>query len=115
MLQPDHTVQHLREMYPPKTLDSVWLVGIAGQYPDAIIVTADPKIAKSPQNVAAWLESGLTVFFLKAFAALDLMDQAPKLLSVWPQIVKAAAHAPPGSGFYITIQGKLEPVRLSGR
>ena len=62
---PDHQVIHLKERFQANTDDVVWMQQIA-QEEDWIIVTADVRIGKNPQEVEAWKQAGHTIFFLKA-------------------------------------------------
>jgi hypothetical protein len=104
-------VEHLRTRYNQRTLDPVWLQGLGAKERDVVVITADPRISRSPINRDAWLASGLTIFFLRGFADLLFWEQAAKLVKWWPDIVKAAAKAPRGSGFLVSVQGKIEKIR----
>ena len=106
---PGNIVLHLRTFFPPETKDPVWLKSLAQTDPDVVIITADPKISRSPAERAAWLEARLTVFFLKSFADQRAVDQAWRLIKNWPDIVKHAAKAKKGNGFMVSIHGKVEP------
>ncbi|MBI2467017.1 MAG: hypothetical protein HYV62_04250 [Candidatus Rokubacteria bacterium] len=76
---PGHTLLHLRTFFPSETKDPAWLQSLGQTDPDVIIVTADPGISRSPANRAAWLESRLTIFFLRSFADLKPGNQAWRL------------------------------------
>jgi hypothetical protein len=102
----------LRTFFPSETKDPAWLRPLGQTDPDVIIITADPAISRSPANRAAWLESGLTIFFLKSFADLKAGEQAWRLIKQWPEIVKHAMKARKGSGFMVSIHGKVEPLRF---
>lgn len=54
---------HLSERFSPDTKDPVWLraLGAEGNW---IIISGDPRIRKSPDNRTAWLEAGLTTYFV---------------------------------------------------
>jgi hypothetical protein len=104
-------VFHLRKHYERDTLDPVWLVGLGKREPDVVVISADPRISKSPHERAAWMESGLTIFFLRSFAELPFWQQAAKLVKCWPDIVKEAKRAKRGTGFLVSIQGKIEPLK----
>ena len=109
-----HEILHLRVHYDQNTLDPVWLRGLGQREPDVIVVTADPRISKSPHERAAWLESGLTIVFLRSFADLSIWDQAAKLVKWWPDIVSHTQRAQPGTGFLVSVQGKIERLRPPG-
>jgi hypothetical protein len=101
-------VAHLRSHYEQETLDPVWLRGLGEEEPDVIVISADTRISKSPAEQEAWLQSGLTIFFLRSFAGLPPWEQAAKLIKAWPEIVKTARKAPKGSGYLVTVQGKIQ-------
>ena len=102
---------HLRSHYHQATLDPVWLVGLREREPDAIVISADPQITRSPHEQAACLSSGLTTFFLRSFADLPIWEQAAKLVKWWPEIAKQARAAPRGTGFLVSVQGRIERLR----
>lgn len=112
LAEPDgHEVVHLRIHYHQNTLDPIWLRGLGQREPDVVIISADPRISRSPHERAAWLESGLTIVFLRSFADLPIWDQAAKLVKWWPDIVNQVRHARPGTGFLVSIQGKIERLK----
>jgi len=104
-------VTHLRTNYAQGTLDPIWLRGLGQREPDVIVISADPNITRSPHERAAWLDSGLTIFFLKSFADLPIWQQAAKLVKWWPDIVKEAKKAKKGTGFLVTVHGKIEKLK----
>ena len=83
-------VLHLRTHYEQGTLDPVWLAGLGEREPEVIVISADTRISRSPQERVAWLASGLTIFFLRSFADLPIWQQAVKLVKWWPDIAKEA-------------------------
>ena len=103
-------VVHLRTHYRQNTLDPIWLRGLAAREPEAVVISADPRITRSPHERTAWLESGLTIFFLKSFADLTIWEQAAKLTKWWPEIVKQAQRASRGTGFLVSVQGRIDRV-----
>jgi hypothetical protein len=104
-------VQHRRVEYAQNTLDPVWLKDLGEREPDVIVVTADPHITRGPHEQAAWLASGLTIFFLRSFADLSLGQQAANLVKWWPAIVKEARRARKGSGYLVRVNGKIEKLK----
>lgn len=104
-------VARLRTQYSQETLDPVWLVGLGQREPDVVVISADTRISKSAHERAAWLESGLTIFFLKSFAELGRWQQAANLVKWWPAIVREAKRARKGTGFLVSVQGKIEQLR----
>lgn len=112
LAEPDgHEVVHLRSHYHQSTLDPVWLRGLGQREPDVIVISADTRITRSPHDRAAWLESGLTIVFLRSFADLSIWDQAAKLVKWWPDIVNSVRHARPGTGFLVSVHGKIDRLK----
>ncbi len=104
-----HSILHLRERFPPDTEDAVWITTLAGES-DWIIISGDIRISKNEFERKAWLESGLTAFFLaKGWTNLKLWDQAWRLVRWWPDIVTQAAMIRSGAGFIVPLKSnKLE-------
>lgn len=57
-----HQVVHLTRDFDASTTDTEWIPRIRTE--GYVIVSGDPRIARNPANRAAWIESGLTAFFL---------------------------------------------------
>ena len=59
----------------------------------------------------AWHESGLTVFFLKkGWTNITPLLQHSKLALILDSIIAEAVRAKPGSGFSISLNGKIDRV-----
>jgi hypothetical protein len=107
-----HQVLHLRQLFPPNTRDEEWLRGLKERgEQDSVVITADPRIYRNPALKAAWIESHMTVFFLRSFADFLHREQAAKLVRWWPTIVEAARKAKPGQGFSVSVNGKVEALK----
>jgi PIN like domain len=104
-------IQHLRTHHHQSALDPVWLRDLGERERDLVVVTADTRISRSPQERAAWLASGLTIFFLRSFADLETWQQASNLFKWWPDIVKEARKAKRGTGFLVSVHGKIEKLK----
>jgi hypothetical protein len=105
-------VVHLRTSdYAQDTLDPVWLKGLGESEPDVVVISADPQITRSAHEREAWLASGLTIFFLRSFADLPIWEQAAKLVKWWPEIAKEAKRARKGTGFLVTVNGKIDRLK----
>lgn len=104
-------VDHLRRFFPGHTEDPIWLTELGKAAPDAIVITSDPRISRGQHERKAWLESGLTIFFLRSFADLPFSEQAWRIMKWWPAIAKEAKRARPGSGFLVTVNGKIEALK----
>jgi hypothetical protein len=108
-----HKVEHLRERFQPDTPDVDWIRSLAAEG-DWIIISGDVRISQNQFERRAWLESGLTAFFLaKGWTNLKLWDQTWRFFKWWPDIVAQAARIRPGAGFTVPIKSsKLEQLRL---
>jgi hypothetical protein len=101
----DHTVRHLDDdrRFGPTTPDVEWITAIAAEDPKPALVTADLRVRRNPPERQALRDSGLTIFFFRAgFHDLNLHQQAVKLLTIWPEIVKQATRAAEPTAFEIT-------------
>jgi hypothetical protein len=96
---------HLRDRFPVDTNDDVWIrqLGAEGGW---VILSGDPRITRNPHNRKAWLESGLTAFFLKSgWTNLKLWVIAAKLIEWWPRIVDKAETLTRAEGILIPVRG----------
>lgn len=110
MVKPDHSFTHLQDKFGPETRDEDWIrsLGSEGEW---IVISGDYRIGKSAHERRAWHESRLTVFFLsKGWTNIPLLQQHSKLALLWPDIVERAQTAQSGSGFTISVNGKIEKV-----
>jgi hypothetical protein len=107
-VSPDHQVIHLKERFPSSTDDVDWMKQIA-QEDDLIIVTADIRIGRNPQEIEAWKQAGHTIFFLKpGWTDMRFWDQALKFTKCFPSIIELARSAKRGSSFIVSASGKIE-------
>lgn len=106
-----HCVVHLREMFPSSTPDEEWMHTL-GSEGDWVVITTDYRITKNPHEVAAWKESGLTVFFLKnSWLKIGFWDQSWQLIKRWPKLMAIADRNPKGQRFMVPIKGtKIEAI-----
>lgn len=94
-------IVHLQDKFPRDEKDEVWIRTLA-QEGDWLIVSGDPRITRGKQQREAWLESGLTAFFLgEGWSEKAIWKQASELFRWWPDIVLKAREARPGSGFIL--------------
>jgi hypothetical protein len=110
MVKPDHSFTHLQVKFPLETKDEEWIrkLGAEGGW---IVISGDYRIGKSTHERAAWHQSGLTVFFLsKGWTNIPLLQQHSKLALVLNDIIEQATRARAGSGFSISMNGKIELV-----
>jgi len=110
MVKPDHSFTHLQDKFPPDVKDEEWIraLGREGQW---IVISGDYRIGKSAHERRAWHESGLTVFFLsKGWTNIPPLLQHVKLALILDNILKHAEEARPGSGFAVSLNGKIEKI-----
>lgn len=74
-----------------------------------IVITRD--LGRKDGNWHVWLNSGVTVFFLKTgWASLTGTDMAARLLKYWERIEREAAGAEEGAGFLVSTDGRIESI-----
>ena len=111
MVEPEHHVVHLKDDFPGNTEDVVWMQALANEA-DLVIVTADVRISRNPHEVLAWKQAGHTMVFLKpGWVNLSFWDQANKFTKCFPDLIKIAERAERGSAFFVTVNGKIEPLK----
>jgi hypothetical protein len=107
-VSPDHKVIHLKEQFPGSTDDVDWMRKLA-QEEDLIIITADVRIGKNPQEIEAWKQAGHTIFFLKpGWTDMIFWVQAQKFVKCFPSIIEKARFAERSSSFIVSVNGKIE-------
>jgi predicted nuclease of predicted toxin-antitoxin system len=110
MVKPAHSFTHLQEKFPSDVKDEKWITEL-GREGDWIIISGDYRIGKNAHEREAWHQSGLTVFFLnKGWTNISLMLQHSKLALILDDIIKCAESARRGSGFIVSVHGKIEKV-----
>ena len=110
LVEPQHRVIHLRDRFAPDTPDQVWLLDL-GKEGGWIVISGDHRIGRSAHERAAWRQSKLTIFFLaKRWENLPLMEQHAKLSHCLPEIIRQAEKATAGSGFMVSVNGKVEQI-----
>lgn len=108
-----HSVTHLVHRFNRDTTDVEWLTTLANEG-DWIIISADAAILRKKHEREAWLQSGLTAFFLvRGWNNLTLWEKAAHLIKRWPDIVRQADLVEPGAGFKVSPKSqKFEQVRV---
>jgi hypothetical protein len=108
LVEPDHSVIHLRQRFEANTPDVVWLKKL-GSEEGWVIVSADTSISRNPHEREAWRESGHPIFAYKhALLNLKLWDQTTRLCHVFPEVIERAERAKPNDFFQIPVTGKLK-------
>lgn len=103
-------IVHHDSMFPDAPSDWHWIEKLAGG--DWVIVSNDPNISRRIHEQKAWLDSGLTAFFLTGFGNQRFWDQTILLVKLWPEIVGRARKSPRGAGFLVSTAGKITPIRM---
>jgi predicted nuclease of predicted toxin-antitoxin system len=110
MVKPNHAFTHLQEKFSPDTKDEEWIRKL-GEEGNWVVISGDYRIGKNAHERAAWHQSGLTVFFLsKGWTNIPPLQQHSKLALVLNEIIDHAEKARKGSGFSISLNGKIEQV-----
>lgn len=103
-------VVHLRTKFPPNTKDPVWIPALAEEG-GWIVVCGDLNIIRMRAERPVWKAAGLVGFFLKkGWINITPWDQAWRLVHWWPDIVKQAHFAAPGSAYGVSLNytGKFD-------
>ena len=108
-----HTVTHLRERFAQDTTDVEWINTISSEG-GWVAVSADISISRKGHEKQAWLESGLTIFFLeKRWLQIGYWNLAWKLVKWWPHIIEQAERITSGVGFRVLVSGaRLKPLHF---
>jgi hypothetical protein len=110
MVKPEHSFTHLQDKFPAATKDEEWICKL-GTEGDWNVISGDYRIGKSAHERAAWHQSGLTVFFLsKGWTNIPPLLQHSKLALILDDVLEHARGAKAGSGFSISMNGKIEQV-----
>lgn len=108
MVKPEHEFVHLQDRFSPDAKDEYWITQL-GKEGDWTVISGDYRIGKSAHEKAAWHRSKLTVFFLaKGWTNIPPLEQHSKLSLILEQIIEQARAAKPGTGFIISLNGKIK-------
>jgi len=108
MVKPNHSFTHLQDKFIAEIKDEDWIRAL-GKEGNWVIISGDYRIGKSAHERRAWHESGLTAFFLsKGWTNIPPLQQHSKLALILNEIIEEATHTKPGSGFSISVNGKIE-------
>ena len=108
----EHEFLHHRDHWKKEDPgDDVWIPEVAKWPGSWRLVSGDRRILTTPQNKQALQDSRLIAFFMtKNFPRRDKWVQASLFFGVFPAIAKAAQKASVGALFYVTENGKVEPI-----
>ena len=101
----NHTVRHLDDdaRFGPRSADVDIIATVAGDNPKPVYVTADLGNRTVTAERQALRDSGMTVIFLRRrFHHIEFHQQAVKLLTLWPQIVRECSRCVEPTAFEIT-------------
>lgn len=100
----EYEVDCLRKKFPANTPDTEWIRQLAAEG-GWIVISADNRIYKAPQELEAWRQAKLTGFFCApAWSKNSLWDQAWRLVRWWPKIEAQAELAAVGSIFELPLK-----------
>ena len=108
MVKPLHSVTHLTECFLPNATDELWLATLSTD-PDWTVISGDYRIVRSKHLRRAWLDSGITSFFLKdGWMNQRLFIQHSRLIARFPEMISKAEGCEPGTGFSVPWSGQIE-------
>ena len=77
---------------------------------DWAVISGDVRISKNKHERAAWLESGLPIFFLKkAWQKTSYWEKCSRLIWWTPHILEQAERIEGAAGFWIPIGVRAKP------
>ena len=105
-----HEIVALRDKFRGAPTDLEWITELSREG-IWIVISGDYRIGKSAHERRAWHESGLTAFFLsKGWTNIPPLQQHSKLALILENIIEQAQRAKPGSGFSVSMNGKIQQV-----
>ena len=108
LVEPRHSVVHLKERFLADTSDIAWMTALAEES-DWIILSADIAISRNPHEVAAWKKAGHPTFFFKpAWVQQPFWEQASRICHLFPDIIKQSERTRTGDAFVVPFKGKIE-------
>lgn len=87
--------------------DTKWIPKLRGMNVD-VLVTSDSRIIRSPDETKAWVEAGVTSYFLSnKFSESARWPQVKELIRWWPDIRRHAKAVGRGSAWRLEWGGTL--------
>ncbi|HBS29582.1 MAG TPA: hypothetical protein DEB06_09080 [Phycisphaerales bacterium] len=106
LVEPEHSVVHLRDKFATPTPDTDWIVRLSEEG-GWIIVSGDLRISKRPTEREVWRAAKLTTFFMAdGYQNLDEWQQVRVMIEKWPQIMDLAERTGRGSAFRVPIRSR---------
>jgi hypothetical protein len=88
--------------------DTVWVPAIAQRSGSWRVLSGDRKLLTTPQNRAAIVGSGLTLFLMPSgFPDLTKWEQGAKMFRWFPMILAKAGRAKAGEFFEVKMNGQI--------
>ena len=97
-----HTLEHLTTRFVASEKDPDWLPALAAEG-DWVILSADRKMRRSPDERAAWQQANLTTYFFSPkFAESTSWHQVEEVVHWWACIKRHATSAPRGTAWSVS-------------
>jgi hypothetical protein len=104
-----HTSIHLLDRYKKDPGDLVWIPDVATWPGGWMVLSGDEHLYRTPQNQAAVLREGLTVFVMPpSFPQLVRYEQAAKFFRWFPAIAKKAEKAKRAQFYGVRMNGAID-------
>ena len=100
-----HTVEHIRDRFPPQTTDREWIVALSNEG-GWVILSADRRISRNKAELHAFRSSKMVGFFLsRTVNAKPVHRQLIRILQVWDGLEAQTKLVRPGAMFEISERG----------
>lgn len=104
-----HSAVPLRDKFLHSTPDIDWMHELAKDGGWSVI-SGDTRIAKNKHERAAWLESNLSIFFLKpGWQKMPFWEKSSRLIWWMPHIIDQADRIEGSAGFWVPIGTRSKP------
>jgi hypothetical protein len=110
----DHEVRHHDDYFARTAPDVEW-IGELGRQRGWCVIGGDARILRNPAEMQALRDAELTFFVLKsAWMSYSFIDQAWRLVKIWPEIVSNATRVREATIFEVPgSASKVERLRLT--
>jgi hypothetical protein len=108
--EPDiERVAHITELFPPATVDLVWIPGLSAHGSDWYVISQDKFRKSKGAEREALRRAGHTTYVLdKSWSKQDFWSKAVQLTLWWPRIIK---HAKLTRGGVHRVPWKFSPTK----
>lgn len=105
-------ITHHRELFAPDAKDENWIPSLVSASAEWIIVSGDTDISRHLHEKKAWLDSGITAFFMGGWwGTLPQWEKFKELIRWWPEMMKLANDHLCGAGFLVN-RSLIEPINI---